>query len=441
MKQLISLRLLFLFLATMVCGSSSAGSLISEIAVSAAAKGKNNEQTAANVAAAKAALTNRGYSLIDFDTNKGAGGSSYYVYIGYKTTDNPSEAISLIAIVSKTADGKKFLGGVQFNNKSYDLYLADCYEQSNGDLNQKAGGSYLYLFYSKSHNTKQDVFLYSGLTVSYDFGNGVPYYDYEKGALSQRDAVTNLNRGLGKKGDDIYLIAPKHYHDFLYEFVNDAQHKYHCRGCRLDEKFLSHSSQVNEINRDDTHHWGMCNVCNHVVGKQEHIYMRSSTTTEEHSRVCSVCHLLINDKHQFGSFTPVDETQHMYVCCDPVCGYSHTLPHTWGDSTTIIVPATCDHVGIIEYYCNDCHISHRETIPELPNNSGLWRKEEEDDDTDINGLTIDTIIEEQPADELLNVYSLQGYCVMRQVTRSEALQQMIPGVIYMMNGKRVIRNI
>ena len=52
---------------------------------------------------AKQALTDAGYTVLDFNLNKGAGSSFKtlkYVYLGYKTTDNALEAITDLAVMN-----------------------------------------------------------------------------------------------------------------------------------------------------------------------------------------------------------------------------------------------------------------------------------------------------------------------------------------------------
>ena len=39
-------------------------------------------------------LNNQGFTIIDYDLNKGCGSTSHYIYMGYKTTTNPAEAIT-----------------------------------------------------------------------------------------------------------------------------------------------------------------------------------------------------------------------------------------------------------------------------------------------------------------------------------------------------------
>ena len=89
-------------------------------------------------------LKDGGWTPIDRDLNEGSGGK--YIYLGYKTTTNPYDAICDLWL--DTDDDENWTGwrrcgktGLGFN---YD-----------GDLNKGAGGKYLYLYYTKDKNRNQ----------------------------------------------------------------------------------------------------------------------------------------------------------------------------------------------------------------------------------------------------------------------------------------------
>jgi hypothetical protein len=56
-------------------------------------------------------LNGQGYTVIDYDLNKGCGATSHYIYLGYKTTTDPSKAITGIRVES----GKKSVNSYVFN--------------------------------------------------------------------------------------------------------------------------------------------------------------------------------------------------------------------------------------------------------------------------------------------------------------------------------------
>ena len=83
-------------------------------------------------------LINNGYTPIQFDLNKGAGGG--HIFLGYKTTTNISQAITHLR--ASVSDKSGYSATKNFRGVSYTL-------ASNIDLNKGAGGAYIYLYYSK----------------------------------------------------------------------------------------------------------------------------------------------------------------------------------------------------------------------------------------------------------------------------------------------------
>ena len=89
-------------------------------------------------------LKNRGFTPIDRDLNEGAGGK--YIYLGYKTTTDPKEAICDLWL--DTDDDESWAGWRRCNYTGLGFSF-------DGDLNKGAGGSYLYLYYTKDKNRNQ----------------------------------------------------------------------------------------------------------------------------------------------------------------------------------------------------------------------------------------------------------------------------------------------
>lgn len=91
-----------------------------------------------NSSTAKKALTDEGYTVIDFDLNKGAGGQ--FIYLGYKTTTNIDEAYTSLRVYSSKEDRA-------YKDREFrDLFYR---RLSNVDLNKGAGGYYIYLYGTK----------------------------------------------------------------------------------------------------------------------------------------------------------------------------------------------------------------------------------------------------------------------------------------------------
>ena len=100
---------------------------------------------AATSSSAKNEIESKGYTVVDFDLNKGGGGS--YIYMGYKTTYSYADAIKDIRFY--ISEDELTLGTVplKINGKSCD------YINGMVDLNKGAGGNYVYALYSKDGET------------------------------------------------------------------------------------------------------------------------------------------------------------------------------------------------------------------------------------------------------------------------------------------------
>lgn len=91
---------------------------------------------------AKSSLTSAGFTVIDYDLNKGARGN--YIYMGYKTTSNPAEAIKDLCFYSEQSD-------FGFNKFTMNINGQECEYvcDNNTDLNKGSGGDYIYACYTK----------------------------------------------------------------------------------------------------------------------------------------------------------------------------------------------------------------------------------------------------------------------------------------------------
>ena len=140
------------------------------------------------------------YKFIDYDLNSNAGG--HYIYLGYKTTQNYSEAIKDI-VIKKGKDNAK--DSIEINKIKYNLApLAgdSSFISAKGDLNLEAGGKYLYLFYTKTETNNQMAI--RSLEINNEKSNSLN--------------TTDLNDGAG--GDYIYLHARRLNKDG-YSYVNE----------------------------------------------------------------------------------------------------------------------------------------------------------------------------------------------------------------------------
>ena len=86
----------------------------------------------------------KGYSILNYDLNKSAGG--WYIYLAYKTEENADpekEYITDLAVKDVVDPSSSYY----WNGKTY--YLCNHNDGFNGNLNRGAGGDDPYLFYTK----------------------------------------------------------------------------------------------------------------------------------------------------------------------------------------------------------------------------------------------------------------------------------------------------
>jgi len=170
-------------------------------------------------------LTQRGYTVIDFDLNKDAGGD--YIHFGYKLGTDPSQAITAIrfqmgtkgiqnpATLTSKVNGKDCTFKQILNASSY----------TQNDLNTNAGGWYIYGYYTKDPCN-------GGITeliVDETEYKGGEYVDARR--FDDINVVAELNKGCsGGKTVSAYIYT--HYkvagesvqfeHDCLEKLINQA---------------------------------------------------------------------------------------------------------------------------------------------------------------------------------------------------------------------------
>lgn len=183
LKHLLSILLAVLLLA--VPKSAEAQTYIKEIVVASGKSGVPQRE-----------LESRGYTIDNHDLNKGCWFSDY-VYLGWKTTTDPKEAITNIVV--RTGEGEKD----EFTFSDGRKYFKAETICGSSDLNKDAGGDYLYLYYTKA-NPEQ------GIVTSVDFrgsnANMTNSIALVEGTNIKGEAA-NFNRGTG--GDNIYYSITK----------------------------------------------------------------------------------------------------------------------------------------------------------------------------------------------------------------------------------------
>ncbi|MCQ2257938.1 MAG: leucine-rich repeat protein [Bacteroidaceae bacterium] len=176
-----------------------------------------------------------GYTVIDRDLNEKAGGC--YVYLSYKLTSDPSKAITDVIIVTgKEFSNKKYLT-TPIKYEGMDYYLCP-YEDENsdlGDLNDGAGGSYIFVFYSRDENNSK----VKGLSITTSSKKSVRGYN---GSSS----LTSVNLNEGTEGTALYLNATRSECVF-HKFLNCK-----CRDCGYVEHTFENNNEY------------ICTVCGHA---------------------------------------------------------------------------------------------------------------------------------------------------------------------------------
>ncbi len=135
---------------------------------------------------AKKGITDSGFTLIDSDLNKGAGGQ--YVYMGYKTTNDISKAIRDVRFYAAKDDASRSSVTATVNGSSC-VYN----RVSTVDLNKGASGHYIFGYVSYDPN--------AGLPVT-DVGLSNAVTDNSCCLLSMPSVAADLNMKAG--GDFIY---------------------------------------------------------------------------------------------------------------------------------------------------------------------------------------------------------------------------------------------
>ena len=190
-------RLLLAFLlALLPAASASAETYIKDVMVI----GYDNKDAAK---ARKDELVAQGWTWINHDLNTDASG--HYIYLLYKTEDNPYGSnqgyitdfyISDYVDNNNIAPDTRTFGGHTYHLVSYDGddYFTDV--KRKGDLNSKAGGDYIHLYYTKDRFT--DKRAVSSITI-----------DNEKsGALGVNGSTTtgySLNNGCSSGSNKVYM--------------------------------------------------------------------------------------------------------------------------------------------------------------------------------------------------------------------------------------------
>lgn len=106
-----------------------------------------------SISAAKKILTDEGYTVIHHDMNNKVPNQKKWIYVGYKTTTNPDEAITGLVFSNEKKDS------IYYNEKTYTI------EKGKSDFNAGAGGDYIYLYYTKDKDASYTTEYLTALDV------------------------------------------------------------------------------------------------------------------------------------------------------------------------------------------------------------------------------------------------------------------------------------
>ncbi|MCR5480723.1 MAG: hypothetical protein K6F27_12815 [Ruminococcus sp.] len=210
---------------------------ISEIMTAAASK----------EADAKKKLTDKGFTVINQDTNKSAGGD--YVYVGYKTTTDPTKAITGLYIRKESKAVS--LGNVTNGGVTYSP-VTGCV-----NLNNNSGGKYLYLYYAKDYSETAPLL------------KSMWFNAKEDGSLQEQD----FNQDAG--GDDIYLHTTYHSTSEIRTNKLENDPEYHPYCYTLNSRVtLMYSDDYDFYNKKAIHHTFTTDERNSFVNKMTNTSLR-----------------------------------------------------------------------------------------------------------------------------------------------------------------------
>ena len=144
-----------------------------------------------------ATYRNQGYTIVLYDLNEGIN-SAPAIYLGYKTTSNPTygSVITDFYIRGASSNISSPLQTIDSNGRTYHLAPYDgdnTFTQKYGDLNCGAGGDYIHLFYTKDHFDDWRVV------------TGITFNNTQSGAVGKNGGSTGYDLNSGAGGNYIYM--------------------------------------------------------------------------------------------------------------------------------------------------------------------------------------------------------------------------------------------
>lgn len=211
---------------------------------------------------AERSFYNSGYKMLEprIDLNDGAGG--HYIFLGSKTTNNLGDPLITGLMIYKldkepgsVSDIKNI--SIKVDGKTYYPFTQG-YGNSNLNLNQGTNGRPLYLFYTRDGVNEGAPLLQEIKTENKGGSRGYSkdyVCGYDGKAINENQ---DLNEGAG--GDYLYLEA--HYHKHRFRIEHDkTSHWYECKDCGFTTARKPHVYET--ADQADDGYWknGDCSLC------------------------------------------------------------------------------------------------------------------------------------------------------------------------------------
>lgn len=314
--------------------------------------------TATSASEAKGQLIQNGYKVLDRDLNYSEDGQ--YIYLGYKTTHNPAQAITMIKVVSF---GWLWDNKAQLPTREYQSYkltpVPNIGSREQGNLNQNRRLALpLFLYYSRDKRLGEGDECVTQLFISTDTEHpsdnlrrvNIPEFSPES------DAATNLNAdGLS----DIYIYYDVHKHTAPYKNFDLNDSPVHGNSCcyvlsgHVDDPDNPDSDDPdgpdNPDNPEDPDPFVRC----HPEPFMAHPLVEPTCSTEGHNAFwqCLICEKLYGDEEGRLLLTALPvltcNEQHLYDT-DGVCSLcGHLRPTATDiDATAVTAPQTAAYYDL-----------------------------------------------------------------------------------------------
>lgn len=202
------------------------------------------------------AFRNNGYEFDGSDINSGSGMSSKYIYLGWKYTNDIQANIGSVITGILIKIGKR-VDYFEYNNKKY-YPLSRQFRDSNFDLNQGAGGDFLYIYYTRDGAEKGDPVI---CTSNFGISTGRPGSGLLADGIDDNGSITK-DMNINPKGDATYLTYDYHTHTLKITPYEDG-HTSKCNTCNFHSALLQHEYEYVSIS--DSQHEGTCKACKHKI--------------------------------------------------------------------------------------------------------------------------------------------------------------------------------